>query len=253
MALRLYKKNIHKYTYLQNIPLAGHKNGLIFRSLKDHLNGQEQWGWHLSAADLLNAANKSPDQHTIVIDLKPSETNNVSLYELKDVWGFSYYAWTPVALRLETLFVDYKVPNPKNFKKSFIHNGDREQVHEFLYLQGGTGSGAWNWGSVGGVNGALLWPDALKFFSYKIMPSTVPIEIQREVLNTTHMTPEELKRELAVYLFQQGKLSFGKAREMADMRAWDFQFMLGSRNIPVHYDVEDYEEDRATLKELGRL
>ena len=85
------------------------------------------------------------------------------------------------------------------------------------------------------------------------MSSTVPIEIPREILNITHMTPEELKRELAVYLFQQGKLSFGKAREMADMNAWDFQFVLGSRNIPVHYDVEDYEEDRATLKELGRL
>ena len=51
------------------------------------------------------------------------------------------------------------------------------------------------------------------------------------------MTPAELKRELAVYLFQQGKLSFGKAREMADMSAWDFQFVLGSRNIPVHYDL----------------
>lgn len=85
------------------------------------------------------------------------------------------------------------------------------------------------------------------------MPSTVPIEIPREILNITHLTPEELKRELAVYLFQQGKLSFGKAREMVDMSAWDFQFMLGSRNIPVHYDVEDYEEDRETLKELGRL
>ncbi len=85
------------------------------------------------------------------------------------------------------------------------------------------------------------------------MSSTVPIEIPREILNITHMTPEELKRELAVYLFQQGKLSFGKAREMTDMSAWDFQFMLGSRNISVHYDVEDYEEDRETLKELGRL
>ena len=67
------------------------------------------------------------------------------------------------------------------------------------------------------------------------------------------MTPAELKRELAVYLFQQGKLSFGKAREMADMSAWDFQFVLGSRKIPVHYDLEDYEEDRTTLKGLGRL
>jgi len=54
-------------------------------------------------------------------------------------------------------------------------------------------------------------------------------------------------------LFQQGKLSFGKAREMADMTAWAFQQYLGAREIPVHYDVQDYEQDLATLKELGRL
>jgi len=29
--------------------------------------------------------------------------------------------------------------------------------------------------------------------------------------------------------------------------------LLGSRGIPVHYDLEDYEEDLATLKELGHL
>ena len=80
------------------------------------------------------------------------------------------------------------------------------------------------------------------------MTSTVAIEIPRELLNITHMTSEELKRDLAVYLFQQGKLSFGKTREMADMSAWDFQFMLGSRNITFHYDVEEFEEDRGDLE-----
>ena len=67
------------------------------------------------------------------------------------------------------------------------------------------------------------------------------------------MTPQELRRELAIHLFQQGKLSFGKAREMAGMTAWAFQQYLGVREIPVHYDVQDYEQDLATLKELGRL
>lgn len=85
------------------------------------------------------------------------------------------------------------------------------------------------------------------------MSSTISIEIPREVIHVTRMTPQELRRELALYLFQQGKLSFGKAREMAGMSAWAFQQLLGSRGIPVHYDVEDYEEDLATLKELGRL
>ena len=85
------------------------------------------------------------------------------------------------------------------------------------------------------------------------MSSVISIEIPREVIHATRMTPEDLRRELAIHLFQQGKLSFGKAREMAGMTVWAFQQLLGSRGIPVHYGMEDYEEDRATLKELGRL
>jgi predicted HTH domain antitoxin len=56
-----------------------------------------------------------------------------------------------------------------------------------------------------------------------------------------------------VYLFQQDWLSFGKARELADTTAWAFQQLLGTRGIPVHYDVEDYEQDLVILKELGRV
>jgi predicted HTH domain antitoxin len=83
------------------------------------------------------------------------------------------------------------------------------------------------------------------------MSSTVAIEIPQEVLHATRMSPEELKQELAIHLFQQGKLSFGKAREMAGMTAWAFQQILGSRNIPSHYDWEDYTADLAALKEIG--
>ncbi len=85
------------------------------------------------------------------------------------------------------------------------------------------------------------------------MSPVISIEIPREVIHATRMTPEELRRELAIHLFQQGKLSFGKAREMAEMTVWAFQQLLGSREIPVHYDIVDYEEDLATLKDLGRL
>ena len=85
------------------------------------------------------------------------------------------------------------------------------------------------------------------------MSATVVIEIPREIIHATRMTPQALKRELALYLFQQGKLSFGKARELAEMTAGEFQQLLGSRGIPIHYDVEDYEQDLATLKEMGQL
>jgi predicted HTH domain antitoxin len=86
-----------------------------------------------------------------------------------------------------------------------------------------------------------------------MMSPTVALQVPREIVHATRMTPQELTRELAIYLFQQGKLSFGKAREMADMNVWTFQQLLGSRGIPVHYDVEEYEEDLATLRALGRL
>ncbi|MFH1992496.1 MAG: UPF0175 family protein [Pseudomonadota bacterium] len=79
------------------------------------------------------------------------------------------------------------------------------------------------------------------------------IEIPREIIHATRLKPEELKRELAVLLFQQERLSFGKAREMTGMTVWAFQHLLASRDITVHYNLEDYKEDLKTLKELGRL
>lgn len=85
------------------------------------------------------------------------------------------------------------------------------------------------------------------------MSSVITIEIPREIIHATRMTPDELRRELAMHLFQQGKLSFGKAREMAGMTVWTFQQLLGSRGIPVHYDLEDYEADLSMLKEIGQL
>ena len=85
------------------------------------------------------------------------------------------------------------------------------------------------------------------------MTSTIGIEIPQEVLHATRMTPQELKRELAISLFQQDKLSFGKARETAGMNKWEFQQLLGVRGITIHYDVADYEQDLVTMKELGTL
>jgi predicted HTH domain antitoxin len=84
------------------------------------------------------------------------------------------------------------------------------------------------------------------------MDLMITIEIPREVLHATRMSPADIRRELAILLFQQGKLSFGKAREMAQMTAWAFQLLLGSRSIPVHYGLAEYEADLIALKELRR-
>lgn len=84
------------------------------------------------------------------------------------------------------------------------------------------------------------------------MTSTLE-EALREALAASRMTPEELRLELALALYQCGKLSFGKARELAGVSAWDFQEELGRRGIPMHYGLAEFETDLAALRELGRL
>jgi predicted HTH domain antitoxin len=37
------------------------------------------------------------------------------------------------------------------------------------------------------------------------------------------------------------------------MSRLEFQHLLASRRIPVHYDVADFEQDIETLREVGRL
>jgi len=79
------------------------------------------------------------------------------------------------------------------------------------------------------------------------------LEIQQDILDTARLTINELKVEMAVYLYAQGRLSIGKARELAEMTLWEFRQLLASRRIPPHYNVKELDEDIATLREMERL
>ena len=83
------------------------------------------------------------------------------------------------------------------------------------------------------------------------MTDFVTLKIPRQVLRSARMTEQQLRTELAVLLFQQGKLSFGKAREMTGMSFWVFQQLLGSRSISVHYDEDEFEADLNNAQGLG--
>jgi len=79
------------------------------------------------------------------------------------------------------------------------------------------------------------------------MSTTVSIEIPREILRATRMTPQEIKQDLAILLVPAGKTLIGKAREMAGMSVWSFQQLLGSRGILSAMIQMEYEEDIQTL------
>lgn len=79
------------------------------------------------------------------------------------------------------------------------------------------------------------------------------LDIPDDVLQAARMSEEELSQEIAILLFQKEKLTLGQAIRLAGMTRLQFQHLLASRQIPVHYDVAEFEEDLKTLKELGRL
>jgi predicted HTH domain antitoxin len=85
------------------------------------------------------------------------------------------------------------------------------------------------------------------------MSTTIAIDIPREILHAARLSPAELKRELAITLYAQGRLSFGKARELAGISPWQFQQLLASRLIEIHYGIEEYDNDLKTLHDLGRI
>lgn len=60
---------------------------------------------------------------------------------------------------------------------------------------------------------------------------------------------QRVKIELAVSLYAQGILSFGKARQLCGMTKYEFGVLLGRRGVPRHYTEEDLQDD---LKYAGR-
>ena len=83
------------------------------------------------------------------------------------------------------------------------------------------------------------------------MNAVIELEVPQEILESARITPAEALVELAVALYAEGKLSFGKARELARMPFWRFRQLLAARELAPHYDVTDVEDDRTALRELG--
>ncbi len=76
-------------------------------------------------------------------------------------------------------------------------------------------------------------------------------EIPADILDSARLTVDELKVEVAISLYAQGRLSIGKARELAEMSLWQFRQVLAARQISPHFDVDDLAEDVKTIDELN--
>ena len=66
--------------------------------------------------------------------------------------------------------------------------------------------------------------------------------IPDELLRAANMSAAQLQQEIALLLFQQDKLTLGQASAFAQMSQLEFQRLLASRQIPVHYDVQEFKD-----------
>ncbi|KJH72585.1 UPF0175 family protein [Aliterella atlantica] len=80
------------------------------------------------------------------------------------------------------------------------------------------------------------------------------VVISDEILQASQLSPSEFRQEIALHLFQTGRLTLRYASQLADLHPNAFRQLLKQRNIPLYcYDVEDFELDLKNLRELGRL
>ena len=80
------------------------------------------------------------------------------------------------------------------------------------------------------------------------MPKII-LEVPGEVVDAVRLPPEEMeaefRKELALSLYRRGVLSLGKAMLLAQMTRWEFEELLGEREVIRHYTQADLKGDIA--------
>lgn len=81
------------------------------------------------------------------------------------------------------------------------------------------------------------------------MTITVPDELAAAV----GLSETSAKLELALTLYQQKRISPGKAAELAGLSRMELQRELHARGLSLNYGVSDLEADVLVLRETGQL
>ena len=84
------------------------------------------------------------------------------------------------------------------------------------------------------------------------MTSLLPMAavLTEKDLQGTGLTPDELRREVAVWLFAEDRLTLGQAARLAQLSQAAMMRLLGQRGISLRYGAEDFEQDMRTLREV---
>jgi len=71
----------------------------------------------------------------------------------------------------------------------------------------------------------------------------IPEQISKSLKLPAKDREKYLLSQLSLLLYEEGVLSYGKARQLGHFTKWEFHEELGKRKIERHYDSENLNED----------
>ena len=66
------------------------------------------------------------------------------------------------------------------------------------------------------------------------------------------LTEAELRLEIAVLLYAQGRISLGRSAELAGVSIEAMMHALAEHHVVLNYSMDDFEQDLATIEKLRR-
>lgn len=81
----------------------------------------------------------------------------------------------------------------------------------------------------------------------------ITLDLPDSLSQTDTFNQSDWLREIAIALFQQERITLSRASKIAGIDLMEFQKLIADRNICVHYDVEDFEQDVQHLRDRGWL
>ncbi len=80
---------------------------------------------------------------------------------------------------------------------------------------------------------------------------TVNISVPKELKDILHVSEEEVGKEalksIAIELYREGKVSMGKAAEIAGISKIEMMGILREKKVPLQYTENDLKEDLKAL------
>ncbi len=74
--------------------------------------------------------------------------------------------------------------------------------------------------------------------------------LESDILESAHISEEEVRIELAVLLYRKGRLSYAGARALSGLSRIEFDDLLYQAGVPSDFTTEDLRQDLQTLEKL---